>query len=80
MQYLSKCSTESLWSDMMITFHVRCSQGKMYSGHGRLCVCLSVPRRISTLLHGPTCDLGEWRGCTIGWVCNRCTGFVAITE
>jgi len=23
-------------------------------------VCLSVPRRIPTLLHGPGCNLGEW--------------------
>ena len=38
----------------------------MYIGHGHLCVCLSlclsVPRRISTLLHGPGCNLGEWYG------------------
>jgi len=25
-------------------------------------VCLSVPRRIPTLLHGPGCNLGEWQG------------------
>jgi len=25
-----------------------------------LCVCLSVPHRIPTLLHRPGCDLGEW--------------------
>jgi len=25
-----------------------------------VCVCLSVPRRIPTLLHGPGCNLGEW--------------------
>jgi len=29
----------------------------MYIGHARLCVCLSVPRRIPTLLHGPECNL-----------------------
>jgi len=32
----------------------------MYSGYGGLCVCLSVPRRILTLLHGPGCNLEEW--------------------
>jgi len=31
----------------------------MYSGHGRLCVCLSVPRSIPTLLHGPGCNMGH---------------------
>jgi len=38
----------------------------MYTGHGRLCVCLSlclsIPRHIPTLLHGPGCKLGEWYG------------------
>ena len=34
----------------------------MYIGHGRLCVCVSVRRRIPTLLHGPGCNLGEWQG------------------
>jgi len=29
-------------------------------GHGCTCVCLSVPRRIPTLLNGPGCNLGEW--------------------
>jgi len=33
----------------------------MHIGHGRLCVCLSVLRRIPTLLHGPGCNLGEWQ-------------------
>jgi len=28
-------------------------------------VCLSVPRRIPTLLHGPRCNLGEWQGCPL---------------
>jgi len=35
-------------------------RGEMYIGHGRLFVCLSVVRRIPTLLHGPECNLGEW--------------------
>jgi len=35
----------------------------MYIGHGRLCVCLSVHRRIPTLLHGPghSCHALTWR-------------------
>jgi len=33
----------------------------MYSGHSRL----SVPCRISTLLHGPGCNLGNGRGCPL---------------
>jgi len=44
----------------VITFRVRHSRGEMYIGHVRLCVCLSVPRRIPTLLHGPGCNLEEW--------------------
>ena len=28
-------------------------------------VCLSVPRRIPTLLHRPGCNLGEWYGCPL---------------
>jgi len=38
----------------------------MYIGHDRLSVrlsvCASVPLRISTLLHGPGCNLEEWYG------------------
>ena len=30
-----------------------------------LCICLSVPCRIPTLLHGPGCNLGEWQGCPL---------------
>jgi len=44
---------------------------EMYSGHGRLCVCvcvyvsvcLSVPRRMPTLLHWPGYNCGNGRGC-----------------
>jgi len=46
----------------VITFRVRHSRGEMYIDHGRLCVGLSVPHRIHTLLHGPRCKLGEWYG------------------
>jgi len=28
-------------------------------------VCVSVPRRIPTLLHGPRCNLGNGRGCPV---------------
>jgi len=34
----------------------------MYIGHGRLCVYVSVPRRIPTLLFGPGCKLGGMVG------------------
>jgi len=34
-----------------------------------LCVCLSVPRRIPTLLHGPGCDLGSGRRCPLVVYC-----------
>jgi len=44
----------------------------MYIGHGRLCVCLvclsvclSVPRRIFILLHGPGCKLRNGKGCPV---------------
>jgi len=33
---------------------------KIYCGHARLCVCLSVRCRTPTLLHGPGCNLGAW--------------------
>jgi len=35
---------------------------EMCIGHSRLCVCLSLPRCIPTLLHGPRCNLGNGRG------------------
>ena len=35
------------------------AEAEIYIGHGHLCVCLSVPRPIPTLLHGPGCKLGE---------------------
>jgi len=47
----------------LFAFRVMHSRGEMYIGHGHICVyvcCLPVPRRISTLLHGPGCNLGEW--------------------
>ena len=54
----------------LITFRVRHSRREMYIGHGRLwsvclSVCLTVPGRIPTLLHGPRCNLGNGRGCPL---------------
>jgi len=57
----------------------------MYIGHGRLCMCICV-----YLAACPHCcvDLdvtcGNGRGCalwlcTTEWICNLCTGFVAMT-
>ena len=49
---------------VFITFRMRRCRGEMDIGYGRLCVCLSVclsvHRRIPTLLHGPGCNLQEW--------------------
>jgi len=52
-----KGNVMQLW---LFTFRVRRSRGEMYIGHGRLCVCLSVPHRIPTLLHRPGCNFEEW--------------------
>ena len=40
-------------SSYLVTFCVSCRRRKMYCGHARLCVCVSVRGRTSTLLHGP---------------------------
>ena len=49
---------------LLVTFRVSRRPREMYCGHARLCVCvsvcLSVRGRMSTLLHGPGCNLGEW--------------------
>ena len=42
-----------------ITFRVRRSRDEMYIGHGRLCVCVFVPRRIPTLLQETGCNFGK---------------------
>jgi len=44
----------------LITFCVTRRRCEMYIGNARLCVCVSVRRRIPTLMHGPGCNLGEW--------------------
>jgi len=49
----------------LITFHVSRRRCKMYCGHARLCVCLSVLGRMPTLVHGPGCNLGSGRGCPL---------------
>ena len=43
------------------TFGVNRRRREMYIAHARLClsVCLSVPRRMPSLRHGPGCNLGE---------------------
>jgi len=42
---------------------------EMYIGHTRLRVCVSMCRpvrcRMPTLLHGPGCNLGDWKGCPL---------------
>ena len=38
---------------------------RMYCGHARLCVCLSVRGRTPTLLHGPGCNFWHGRGCPL---------------
>jgi len=54
---------------VIITFCVSRRRRKMYCGHARLCVCvsvcLSVRGRMATLLHGPGCNLGSGRGCPL---------------
>jgi len=46
---------------VLFTFRVRRSRCEMFIGHGHRCVCLSVPRRIPTLLHGRGWKLGNGR-------------------
>jgi len=42
----------------LVTFCVSRRRRKMYCGHARLCVCVSVCGCTPTLLHGPGCNLG----------------------
>jgi len=49
----------------LVTFCVSRRRRKMYCGHARLCVCLSVRGRMPTLLHVPGCNLGSGRGCPL---------------
>jgi len=43
-----------------ITFRVSRKRREMYIAHARLCVYLSDPCRMPTLLHGRGCNLEEW--------------------
>jgi len=47
-------TTTQIYRHHFITFCIRHSRSEMYSSHGCLCICLSIPR------HGPGCNLGEW--------------------
>ena len=66
----------------IITFRLSRRPRKMYCGHARLCVCLSA----AACLHYCTDPDVTWRTgigdapylCTIGRICNRCTGCVAM--
>ena len=59
----------------VVTFCVGRRRRKMYCGHARPCVsvsvclcvwvCLSVRGRTPTLLHGLGCNLGHGRGCPL---------------
>jgi len=58
----------------------------MYNGHSRLCVCLSVALSLAAFPHYCTDPDVSWendRGAiylyTIGRICSRCMGFVAVT-
>jgi len=56
----STCSTNSSCSNSACCISRKANRGEMYIGHGRLCVCVSVPCRIPTLLlHGRGCNLEE---------------------
>jgi len=55
-----KLSKKTFESDNVITFCVSRRRSKMYCGHARLCVCLSVRGPTPTLLHGPGCNLAAW--------------------
>jgi len=66
----------------VITFRVTRSRGEMCTGHGRLYVCVSVSRRIHTLLYGSGSKFRNDRGAlklwAIGRIYSRCTGFIAM--
>jgi len=47
----------AIFAYTVVTFRVRSSRAEMYIG-----LCLSVPCRIPTLLHGLGCNFGEWYG------------------
>ena len=49
----------------LITFCMRHNRGEIYIDRSRLCFCLSVPRHIPALLHGPRCNFGDGRRCPL---------------
>jgi len=51
---------------VVVTFCVSRRRRKMYCGHARLCVCLSVLGRTPTLLHGATDPDVTWGRCRGG--------------
>jgi len=68
---------------LFISFRVRHSRGEMYSGHGRVCVCLYLVA-FPHYCKDPNVTwgmIGVPSSCAllIGQICNRCTGFVAMT-
>jgi len=60
MSIVAKRSPISATAELLFTFRVNRRRREMYSGHARLCVCVSVRGRIPTLLHGPGCKFAEW--------------------
>jgi len=73
---LYRIAVTSIHANLLLTL-VIIFRREMYIGRAHMCVCVCVPRRIPTLLHGPGCKLGNGRGCpqlcTIRRICNRCT-------
>jgi len=62
---VQQCQLNPAQSLKDITFLVSRRQCEMYVGHACLCVCLSIPHCISTLLHGPGCSLANGSGCPV---------------
>jgi len=68
------------YRNTLITFCMSRRPREMYCGHPRLCVCVyvcvSVRGRMPTLLHGPGCNLGEWKGIplVVHYWADWCTG------
>jgi len=77
---LHQCSVDCWW--LFITFRMRRSRSKMYICHSHLCVCLSLAA-FAHYCMDPDVTWGNGRGCplvcTVGRICNRCAGFVAMT-
>jgi len=50
------------YCDCVVTFRESRRRREMYCGQARLrvSVCLSVRGRMTTLLHGPRCNLEQW--------------------